>query len=138
MISEIFRGQSLSFPVRRIRSPVIFLPQEGTWRFCSNANDYVVVTVNDSLVEENSRGTVPAFSAGWKARNTRRSGNGAPVSTVGVIDFQGGLSPVFWLFVKETRHPAASQSGSDAAGSRVSINGMGCISWGLSPVYSCH
>ena len=60
MISEIFRGQSLSFPVRRIRSPVIFLPQEGTWRFCSNANDNVVVTVNDSLVEENSRGTVPA------------------------------------------------------------------------------
>jgi hypothetical protein len=29
------------------------------------------------------------FSAGWKARSTRRSGNGAPVPTVGVIDFPG-------------------------------------------------
>ena len=40
-----------------------------------------------------------------------------------------------WQLIKETRHPAASQSGSDAAGSRVSINGMGRISRGLSPVF---
>jgi hypothetical protein len=26
-----------------------------------------------------------------------------------------------WLLIKETRHPATSQSGSDAAGSRVSM-----------------
>ena len=37
---------------RRIRSPVVFLPQEGAWRFCRNTNDYVVVTVSDSLMEE--------------------------------------------------------------------------------------
>jgi hypothetical protein len=38
-------------------------------------------------------GLSPLFSAGWKARSTRRSGNGAPVPTVGVIDFPEGLSP---------------------------------------------
>ena len=51
-------------------------------------------------------GLFPLFSAGWKARSTRRSGNGAPLSTVGVIDFPGacpldfpgGLSPVFSPF----------------------------------------
>jgi len=30
-----------------------------------------------------------------------------------------------WLLIKETRHPAASQSGSDAAGSRVSMEVAG-------------
>ncbi len=51
-------------------------------------------------------GLSPLFSAGWEARSTRRSGNGAPLPTVGVIDFPEGLSPVFLY-----RGKSAAQNG---------------------------